>query len=138
MFQVPGFIADGAVLPGRVVLISGPFKVKQVATAADSTDRRIVGISATQRRRPQGFADSDKHAIDGEPVRVYGDGEVALAQAQASISPGDLLIAHDDGRVKPLPASPSAGEYVVVGKALHAAAADEYVRVYVNVQLVKY
>lgn len=133
MWQSPGFKAKSDILPGRVVLIDGEFEVKAVSTAAEANSPKIIGISATLRRRPQGFADSDKAAVAGEAIRVFTNGEIALAHAQAAISAGDKLIAHSDGRVKPLPPNPPAGDYVIVGTALHNAAADDYVRVLVSV-----
>jgi hypothetical protein len=108
--------------------------VKQVSTSGDENKKSIIGIAATIRRRPQGFTDADKAALVGEPIRVYTNGEIALAHAQTNITAGDVLVAHSDGRVKPLPGA--AGQYMVVGVALHNASADEYVRIYIKVEQV--
>jgi hypothetical protein len=133
MWQSPGFVAGDTIYPGRVVYVSGPFQVKQVG-AGEENKKSIIGIAATIRRRPQGFTDADKAALVGEPIRVYTNGEIALAHAQANVVAGDVLVAHSDGRVKPLPGAP--GQYMVVGVALHNASADEYVRIYVKVEQV--
>jgi len=133
MWQSPGFVAGDSIFPGRVVYVSGPFQVKQV-DAGKENNKNIIGISATIRRRPQGFDDNDKAALAGEPIRVYTNGEIALALAQTNVAAGDVLVAHSDGRVKPLPSVP--GQYMVVGVALHDAATNEYVRVYVKVEQV--
>jgi len=135
MWQSIGFVAGDTILPGRVVYVSGDFQVKQVSSAADAGKHSIVGISATVRRRPQGFDHADKAALAGEPIRVFTNGEIALAHASTTIQAGDVLVADNDGRVKPLSGNPG-DKLVAVGIALHDASADEYVRMYVKVHQV--
>jgi hypothetical protein len=143
MFDVGHFVADSDIRPGRVVKLVGPFKVAEATGTAASTDRSVVGVAVVWSAKPKGFVGEDKAALAGQDIRVYQDGEVGLALAAATISAGDLLIAEDsasDARVKPVPAFNSAGtaekSYVTVGQALHSAAANEYVRFRVRVDVI--
>jgi hypothetical protein len=143
MFEVGHFVADSDIRPGRVVKLVGPFRVAEATGTGASTDRAIVGVAAVWSARPKGFVGEDKAALAGQEVRVYQDGEVGLALASTAINAGDLLIAEDsasDARVKPIPAFNAAGSseksYVAVGQALHSAAANEYVRFRVRVDIV--
>lgn len=143
MFEVGHFIAGADIRPGRVVKMSGAFTVVEAAATNADVDRSIVGVAAVWSAKPKGFIGDDKAAVAGQMVRVYQDGEVGLALCAAPVNPGDLLIAEasaSDARVKPLPAFNPAGttekSYVAVGQALHAAAANEYVRFRVRVDLI--
>lgn len=143
MFDVPGFVAGADIRPGRVVKLSSDWTVVEATGTSASQDRNIVGVSAVWTAKPSGFVGDDKAAVQGQAVRVYQDGEIGLALCSTAVSGGQLLIAEDsatDARVKPLPAFNSAGTtekaYVTVGQALHSAAANEYVRFRVRVDLV--
>ncbi|MEM4368586.1 MAG: DUF2190 family protein [Candidatus Anstonellales archaeon] len=135
MLQSPSFVAGGNISPGRVVLISGDFTVSQVtADAANANARKVVGIATTGFRRPQGFADYQYAAIAGEPIRVYGTGEVCLAEAGEDLVAGDRLAFNANGQV--VKVTSVTGALVSVGIALAGANAGEYVRVYVNVNVI--
>jgi hypothetical protein len=143
MFEVGHFIADSDIRPGRVVRLVGPFRVAEATGTGATTDRSIVGVSVVWSARPKGFVGEDKAALAGQEVRVYQDGEVGLALAAENINAGDLLIAEgssSDARVKRVPPFNAAGStersYVAVGQALHSAAANEYVRFRVRVDIV--
>jgi hypothetical protein len=143
MFDVGHFVANADIRPGRVVKLVGPFKVEEATGTSASTDRSVVGVAVVWSAKPKGFIGEDKAALAGQEVRVYQDGEVGLALASTAINAGDLLIAEDsasDARVKPIPAFNAAGSneksYVAVGQALHSAAANEYVRFRVRVDIV--
>jgi hypothetical protein len=143
MFEVGHFIADSDIRPGRVVRLVGPFRVAEATGTGATTDRSIVGVSVVWSAKPKGFVGEDKAALAGQEVRVYQDGEVGLALAAENINAGDLLIAEgssSDARVKRVPSFNAAGStersYVAVGQALHSAAANEYVRFRVRVDIV--
>lgn len=127
--------ANGNVRPSRVVVgVTGAGNAKKCVEATTAGTLPALGIARENTRYPGGSpSDDGNHAIAGEPVAVYGPGDVGNAIAGAAISNASLPLTYDtQGRV--ITAAPAAGTNVwCIGFPGHTVtAAGEKVEVFVT------
>lgn len=73
---------------------------------------------------PLGIIEDEASAAEElVPVKLFGSGQgTSLVVASAAIAAGDFVVAAASGKVRTLPGT--TGTYYILGRALHAAAAD--------------
>lgn len=125
MNAAPGLIAGGDIEPSRFVKLS---------TTADHTGLQCtanaepIGISQVGSFDPPGLTGSaTKAAAAGQPIQIFGEGEICLLQAGVSgFIAGDDLKSDADGK-----GIVAASTEKVGAKALETVSAGEYGRVQV-------
>lgn len=93
MVQVPNFSASGNIYPSRFVAISGTKTVSQAAVGSAAFGIAQRGIRDT----PLPSA-SELAAASGDPVTVYGPGEMCSLEAGAAVSAGAYVKPDADGK----------------------------------------
>jgi hypothetical protein len=90
----PNFMAAGNILPSIFVTqyTSGDNRV-----IAATLNSRISGVSGEDTRQVPIPSASTYHAISGDPVRVYGDGEQCLLKYGDSITRGARIKSDANG-----------------------------------------
>lgn len=119
----PSYVAGEDIGPSLVVKMNGDDF--EVVKSADG-DSLPVGISHEGTREAPIPGVTAKTAASGEPIRIYGEGEVCEGIAGASITAGNLLMADSSSYVIPA----TTGKYYV-GRALRDAASGERVQLQV-------
>ena len=97
----PPLLASGNIYPCRFVTVSGAH-----AGAQAGANARILGIARNETNYPPitdpRITVAGYHAVDGEPIRMLGDGEVGLVEAGAAITAGDRLKSDSNGKAVPI------------------------------------
>lgn len=124
--ESPNYVADGDIYPFRFVKASTtPFRVLQATANAP-----IVGVSQQGTRiiNLDLFAVDTKAAIQGEPIRVYGEGAECLVETGGAITAGAYLKSDANGKAVVV-ATTGAVLQQIGARALDDAASGELVRV---------
>lgn len=87
-----------------------PFRFVSVDTASENgcvqagDNTEIIGIAQGGTNKPQvtGLVDAQYAAEAGQPVRVSGDGSVAMLEVGATVTPGQYLKSDSQGRGVPI------------------------------------
>jgi hypothetical protein len=136
MTGAPAFFATGNITPSFFVApdTAKPFHVKAI-TAAKTQE--IVGIADQGTYQPPGVVGSDAFAAhDGQPIRLYQDGDVCLLKidAGAGVTAGDLLGSTSTGTGITIAGTVSGSAIYFQGAtALETANAGELCRVVVRI-----
>ncbi len=97
----PLLVANGNILPCRFLKLDATADDRCLQAAAND---KIIGISMEGARLPplSDMVTTNYHAIAGDPVQIYGDGDVCLVEAGAAVAVGDYLKADADGKGIPI------------------------------------
>ncbi len=123
----PRLVAGGDIKPSRFVMISTDNTGIQATGAADD----VIGISmeGTNKAPKSDDLSEPLAATTGQYFKLYGDGDECLITAGAAITAGARLTSDADGRGVTATAANASGAIALEA----AAAADELVRVQVNI-----
>lgn len=96
----PNWVAGGDINPSRFVTPKGTTN-GFVVEEADAGEE-VVGISQEGAKVAPIPSASTLAAVDGDPIHIYGPGEVCLLQMGATCNAGALLKSDADGKGTPV------------------------------------
>lgn len=94
----PQLRASGTIRPSRFVKMSGNFTGAEADANEDA-----VGISYQDGKYPplNDLVTTNNHAENGDPIRMYTDGDVCLLQYATTVTAGQRLKSDADGQGTP-------------------------------------
>lgn len=132
MAASPNYMANGTILPSRLVKIDVTAGKRHMVIQCDATGIPVGVAQEGTRRAPGHEADDGNAAIAGESLQVFGDGEECLVVAGGTIVQGDILISDANGKVTAVNLAAATGVVHVAGRAMTAAATNEKFRMLVQ------
>lgn len=94
----PALVASGAVRPCRFVKPSGDFTGAECDANEDA-----IGISYQSGRNPPiPQVSTNNHADIGDPIHLYGEGDICLLTYGATVTAGQKLKSDADGQGVPV------------------------------------
>lgn len=91
----PNLRASGTIRPSRFVKISG------VHTGAEAdANEDAIGISYQDGKYPplNDLVTTNNHAENGDPIRLYGEGDICLLTLGGSVTAGNQIKSDADGQ----------------------------------------
>ncbi|MEM6798546.1 MAG: hypothetical protein AAF589_03445 [Planctomycetota bacterium] len=124
----PQLQASGTINPNRFVAKSG---VRQGAQAGDN--EAVIGASGQSTKFPplEDLVTTNPHAVAGEPIAVFGMGDIVAVEAGAAIDASSVEFVKSDanGRAVPVATTGAVNQNVAARPLESAAAAGELIMV---------
>lgn len=123
----PTRVAKGNIYPCRFVKLDSSNDFGALQCGANDAP---IGISHDGTNLPSvsGLITATYHAVDGQPVRMHGEGDVGLLELGDTVADNDRLKADADGKGVPI-ATTGTTIQNVGARALQAGAADQKILV---------
>ena len=127
----PQLLAKGTIRVSRFVIVD---TTNDNAALESGANGKIIGVpSEADESAPIPGATQGNAATIGRPFRLYGDGDICQLISGAAITRGDLLESDSAGRGVTLTVGTGQARYVGAQALESASAADESIRVQVNI-----
>lgn len=130
----PNFLADGDINPSRFVgpSLSNPNRVVQCDPFGDGGKSAApIGVSQQGTKAAPIPSASTLAAAQGDPIKVYGDGEQCLLEYGGTVTQGDYLVPDTDGKAVTMQTSGEVQSYGAI--ALESGSSGDKRRVLVKI-----